>query len=212
MKLLAKISNEKTKQVDVADLRQKDHFEKIGFFEMEVEQAYDGSYYLKGYTPSQTLDELKSEFSNIDISGARDIVDAISIIYKKTEEEFVFFIDEYDYPIRTCSKSEDLRPYLNFLNGIFKNSDLANAISLAYLTGILPPIADRVESKLNNFKQFSILTPKNMAPYFGFTSSEVKQLCEQYGLSYDECCRWYDGYKLYIDKEYTDVFNPQAVA
>lgn len=51
-----------------------------------------------------------------------------------------------------------------------------------------------------------------MAPYFGFTSSEVKQLCEQYGLSYDECCRWYDGYKLYIDKEYTDVFNPQAVA
>ena len=161
---------------------------------------------------NSVLDELKSEFSNIDISGARDIVDAISIIYKKTEEEFVFFIDEYDYPIRTCSKSEDLRPYLNFLNGIFKNSDLANAISLAYLTGILPPIADRVESKLNNFKQFSILTPKNMAPYFGFTSSEVKQLCEQYGLSYDECCRWYDGYKLYIDKEYTDVFNPQAVA
>ena len=39
-------------------------YKSIGMTEMEVEQAYDGSYYLKGYAPSQNLDELKSEKLN----------------------------------------------------------------------------------------------------------------------------------------------------
>lgn len=61
MKLLAKISNEKTKQVDVADLRQKDHFEKIGFSEQEVEQAWNGSWYLKGYAPEKPAEQKAAE-------------------------------------------------------------------------------------------------------------------------------------------------------
>ena len=36
-------------------------YKSIGMAEMDVEQAYDGSYYLKGYAPTQNLDELKSE-------------------------------------------------------------------------------------------------------------------------------------------------------
>lgn len=36
-------------------------YKSIGMVDMEVEQAYDGSYYLKGYAPTQNLDELKSE-------------------------------------------------------------------------------------------------------------------------------------------------------
>ena len=61
MRLLAKISNEETKQVDVADFRQKDHFEKIGFFEIEVEQAYDGSWYIKGYAPEKPTEQKAEE-------------------------------------------------------------------------------------------------------------------------------------------------------
>ena len=161
---------------------------------------------------NKVLHELKKEFNSIDMWNEKDIIDAISVISNETKEKFVIIIDEYDFPIRTRATSQDLKPYLSFLNRLFKNSDLKNAIALAYLTGILPPIADRVESKLNNFTQYSIVSPKQMAPYFGFTSSEVEQLCEQYGLDYNECCRWYDGYKLSIDHKYTDIFNPQAVA
>ena len=65
MRLLAKISNEETKQVDVADLRQKDHFEKIGFFEMEVEQAYDGSWYIKGYAPEKPIEQREAEVRSV---------------------------------------------------------------------------------------------------------------------------------------------------
>ena len=36
-------------------------YKSIGMEDLEVEQAYDGSYYLKGYAPTQNLDELKSE-------------------------------------------------------------------------------------------------------------------------------------------------------
>ncbi len=36
-------------------------YKSIGMVDMEVEQAYDGSYWLKGYAPIQNLDELKSD-------------------------------------------------------------------------------------------------------------------------------------------------------
>ena len=61
MRLLAKILNEETKQVDVADLRQKEHFEKISFSEQEVEQAWNGSWYLKGYAPEKPAEQKAEE-------------------------------------------------------------------------------------------------------------------------------------------------------
>ena len=36
-------------------------YKSIGMVDMEIEQVYDGSYYLKGYAPTHNLDELKSE-------------------------------------------------------------------------------------------------------------------------------------------------------
>lgn len=36
-------------------------YKSIGMVDMEVEQAYDGSYWLKSYAPSKNLEELKSE-------------------------------------------------------------------------------------------------------------------------------------------------------
>lgn len=36
-------------------------YQSIGMVDMEVEQAYDGSFWLKGYAPTQNLDELKSD-------------------------------------------------------------------------------------------------------------------------------------------------------
>ena len=36
-------------------------YKSIGMTDKEVEKAYDGSYYLKGYAPTQDIDELKSD-------------------------------------------------------------------------------------------------------------------------------------------------------
>ena len=59
--MYAKIINNETKQCDVGTGTNTEFYKSIGMVDMEVEQAYDGSYYLKGYAPIQNLDELKSE-------------------------------------------------------------------------------------------------------------------------------------------------------
>lgn len=61
MKKYAKVINEETKLCEVGLGTNSAFYQSIGMTEMEVEQAYDGSYYLKGYAPTQNLDELKSE-------------------------------------------------------------------------------------------------------------------------------------------------------
>ena len=61
MKVYAQIIDEETKQVNIGTGTNTTFYKSIGMTEMEVEQAYNGSYYLKGYAPTQNLDELKSD-------------------------------------------------------------------------------------------------------------------------------------------------------
>lgn len=60
MKKYAKIIDNNTKACEVGVGTNTDFYRSIGMTEMEVEQAYDGSYYLKGYAPSPNIDELKA--------------------------------------------------------------------------------------------------------------------------------------------------------
>ena len=52
--MLAKIINNETKEVAVANEEQTEHFKSIGFSEMDVEQAYNGAWYLKGFAPQES--------------------------------------------------------------------------------------------------------------------------------------------------------------
>ena len=38
--------------------------------------------------------------------------------------------------------------------------------------------------------------PGNLAEYFGFTEQEVYDLCEKYGMNFEDAKIWYDGYQL----------------
>lgn len=49
----AKVINEETKACEVGLGTDSDYYQSIGMTEMEVEQAYDGSWYLKGYIPTK---------------------------------------------------------------------------------------------------------------------------------------------------------------
>ena len=59
-------------------------------------------------------------------------------------------------------------------------------VALAYMTGILPIKKYGTHSALNMFTEYSMINPRGMAEYFGFTESEVKALCDQYGMSFEE--------------------------
>lgn len=47
----AKIINEETKEVSIGTGTNSAYYQSIGMVEMEVEQAYDGDWYLVGYAP-----------------------------------------------------------------------------------------------------------------------------------------------------------------
>lgn len=160
------------------------------------------------YTFSEEVkSELRAEFPAVTIKEDDTLPTALTRVYGATGAKFVIIIDEYDVLVR---EKEDalLKEYLTFLNGMFKNSTLAPAIQLAYLTGILPIVRDKIQSKLNLFREYSMVTPYNLTEFIGFTAEETKGLCEKYGMDYVECCRWYDGYSL---KEVKEIFSPKSV-
>jgi hypothetical protein len=50
--------------------------------------------------------------------------------------------------------------------------------------------------------------PGRLAEYIGFTEAEVKVLCSEYDMDFDEAKRWYDGYSF---PNLDHVYNPNAV-
>lgn len=72
---------------------------------------------------------------------------------------------------------------------MLKNADLAPAIALAYLTGILPVVRDKVQPKLNVFKEFTMADSRRLAEFVGFTVEETKALCDEHGIDFEQCRR-----------------------
>lgn len=54
------------------------------------------------------------------------------------------------------------------------------------MTGILPIKKYKTESAPNNFVEYSMVEPRKMASYFGFTKDEVKALAERHHMDFDE--------------------------
>ena len=156
----------------------------------------------------KVMDDFKAEFKEIDFSKSQDVADCIESVSLGTGAKFVTVLDEYDVLMRDEKASASLlNDYLLFLNGIFKNNSTVRFIALAYLTGILPIIKEKAQSKLNNFKEYTILESGDLSPFVGFTDDEVRNLCSKYGMSYVECKAWYDGYRL---GDY-EIYDPRSV-
>lgn len=52
----AKIINEETKQCDIGVGTNVEFYKSIGMTEIDVEQAYDGNWYVAGYVPQPSVD------------------------------------------------------------------------------------------------------------------------------------------------------------
>lgn len=77
------------------------------------------------------------------------------------------------------------RSILIFSEDFFKGSSATRYIALAYLTGILPIKKLKTQSALNNFEEFTMISPGGFAHYIGFTEDEVKKLCEKSGRDFE---------------------------
>lgn len=172
----------------------------------EYQNTNDKNILIKRLTEKIRL-EMSAEYPNIEFGYDDSVAESILRIYSATGDTFIIIIDEYDVLVREQVDQSLFDEFLSFLNGLFKSDTLRPAISLAYLTGILPIVRDKIQSKLNNFDEYTILNPGRFTEYVGFTSGEVETLCKQYGIDYDECKSWYDGYKL----NGYEIYNPESV-
>ena len=66
MKKYARIVNEETKEVSVGLGTDVEFYKSIGMDEMDVEQAYNGQWYLKGYAPAKPEPTIKEQVASLE--------------------------------------------------------------------------------------------------------------------------------------------------
>lgn len=172
-----------------------------------IQNKSENSKTVIGYITGLICNDFEKVFPKIHFPKERTVSGYIQSVYKEKGEKFIIIIDEYDVLVREQVSKEDFDLYLSFLVSLFKNAELKGAISLAYITGILPIIRDKVQSKLNTFKEYTMLDAGDFSEFTGFTTQEVMSLCKEYDCDFLECKSWYDGYKI-GDFE---IYNPEAV-
>ena len=156
------------------------------------------------------IKDVSKAYPDIEIEEYDDLMDVLLKIVMATGKKFVMIIDEWD---AICREAEDkpqlMDSYVNLLRRLFKGGNTAIAFALVYMTGILPIKRYGTQSALNDFREYSMTNPWQLAPYFGFTEDEVKGLCKKHSMDYDEMKGWYDGYSFGPDCP--SVFNPNSV-
>lgn len=156
-------------------------------------------------------DEVLEEVSHFfhDIEKGMDLPETLVHITEATGEKFIMIIDEWDALFREAKDDTQLqKEYIIFLRSLFKSSWTDLVFEAAYITGILPIKKYGTQSAMTDFKEYTMLSPKKLAEYVGFTETEVKTLCAQSHLDFGEMKRWYDGYSFSRVKS---VYNPNSV-
>lgn len=115
MKRYAKIENEKTKVCSVGIGTNEAFYRSIGMTEMEVEQAYDGQWYLKGYAPEKPIEQKKIE------------VRAVRNQYLTDTDKYMIV----DYPI-TDEQREEYKAYRQYLRDYTKTDSWYEKVPITF--------------------------------------------------------------------------------
>ena len=138
--------------------------------------------------------DIKKKYPDADYFDDTDLIQSMADAYESTERQFVIVIDEWDAVFRVCKEDKDGQTrYLDFLRDWLKDKPY---VALAYMTGILPIKKYGEHSALNMFMEYSMIAPKQLASFTGFTEDEVQELCTRYRMRYEDISSWYDGYEV----------------
>ena len=157
--------------------------------------------------------ELKADiheaYPDVPVKDDDDLMAYLIRVTESTQQPFIFIIDEWDAICREFKAgSHAMDDFVSWLRRMFKGSNSPQVFAGVYMTGILPIKKYKTESALNNFIEYSMVEPVDMAPYFGFTKEEVKDLAEKHSMDFDELEKWYDGYQIGDEQS---IFNPNSV-
>ena len=153
--------------------------------------------------------ELRSAYPDVLPNPDDDMMDYMLRVVQHTGKRFIFIIDEWDAVCRIYNNdSTPMDLYVNWLRRMFKDTTATDCFAAVYMTGILPIKKYNTQSALNNFLEYSMVEPRQLARFFGFTKEEVRMLAERHGTDFDELVKWYDGYQI---GDELSMFNPNSV-
>ncbi len=158
---------------------------------------------------AEIIADIQRAFPDVPLMDDDDMMKYLIRIVESTGLRFFFIIDEWDAICREFQPgSMAMDEYVNWLRRMFKDVNATNVFAGAYMTGILPIKKYKTESALNNFIEYSMVEPGNMARFFGFTKEEVRQLSVKRDVDFDDLVKWYDGYQI---GDELSMFNPNSV-
>ena len=161
------------------------------------------------YLQADVIRSVVKAYPDVELSNSGRLMDVLIDIAGATGERFIFIIDEWDAICREFERGEKaMEEYVNLLRRMFKSAEASYVFAGVYMTGILPIKKYKTESALNNFREYSMIDPKGLARYFGFTREEVCSLCEKHGMEFEDMVKWYDGYSIGSEPS---MFNPNSV-
>ena len=142
----------------------------------------------------EVTEELTEAYPDVRFGSRIRVRNVMNKIYGKTKRQFVVVIDEWDIISRVWKDDDEgQKKYLDFLRDWMKDKPY---IALAYMTGILPIKKYGKHSALNMFDEYSMMSPKTLARYTGFTAEEVHDICNEKNLDFEAMKVWYDGYRI----------------
>lgn len=184
--------------------------------------SIDAGFFVSNHRNKTVVDEMDAAvtkevseaYPTIPLNDDDNLMQYLIRVSLATGDRFIFIIDEWDSILRECGQlmyDEEQTVtdrYVNWLRHLFKSEPAIQVFAGVYITGILPIKKYKTQSALNNFREYSMVTPGPMARYFGFTKDEVRVLAERHGMRFDELEMWYDGYQIGSE---TSMFNPNSV-
>lgn len=192
----------------------KEHLNKYNVIKVNMQEFLSTTHSVDEmlkFLQKRILTELKREYP--ELVYEEQLIWSMMDIFAETGRPFVILIDEWDCMFREYAhNTEAQKKYLDFLRAWLKDQDY---VALAYMTGILPIKKYGSHSALNMFTEYSMTDAGELAPFFGFTEEEVRDLCVEYDMSFEETRAWYDGYTLVSGNRYGDthysMYSPKSV-
>lgn len=159
---------------------------------------YEKAYYAK---------IMNGEASEVDLTASLEKLS--QMLTKHYGKAPVIIIDEYDTPIQEGYSKDFYDEIIGFMRNFFSGAFKDNRnLTYGFLTGILRIAQESIFSGLNNLTVNSVMDDE-YDQFFGFTSSEARDMLEYYGYldKESELKDWYDGYLFGS----TEIYNPWSV-
>ncbi len=170
-----------------------------------------------------TFKQWESEYDITELAGSFStrFQNIIAAAHKKTGQQVVILVDEYDKPlVKNINNKENIDHYRSRLSSVYSNfKSSADHIRLVFLTGVSRFSKLSVFSDLNNLSDITFdsdfadicgITEKEVMDYF---QTGIKALAERNEISEEETCRQlkdnYDGYRF--AKNGSDMYNPWSL-